>query len=251
MYAQLENEVLSAIADKKKVIEEKIKTNNENTCQFLNDIKQQSTYIEQVGKCGTKEHDVLLQRQLEKDSMAAGPEKDHRTRKGRERDPMQRILVERLKKSRGKRRSIHVVTPSYGDDSERLRTEMGPDEVLMASMNASAPVRENFTDMTAAARDACEDELDERDPMQRSLVGQFIDGLIDDTVRNKRSNPSNLAEFKIALKEQNIFKRVNMRKGHGVYGSNDIYPLIGMARTIIRWGALGGHMGVEQATNCC
>ncbi|XP_052224354.1 transcription intermediary factor 1-beta-like [Dreissena polymorpha] len=69
MYAQLENEVLSAIADKKKVIEEKIKTNTENTCQFLNDIKQQSTYIEQVGKCGTKEHVVLLQRQLEKDSL--------------------------------------------------------------------------------------------------------------------------------------------------------------------------------------
>ncbi|KAH3845053.1 hypothetical protein DPMN_087322 [Dreissena polymorpha] len=81
------------------------------------------------------------------------------------------------------------------------------------------------------ARDACEGELDERDPMQRILVGQFTDGLIDQSVRNKliRSNPGNLTEsVNRALKEQNILKKVNMRKGHGGYGSNDIYPLIGM-----------------------
>ncbi|KAH3802845.1 hypothetical protein DPMN_156536 [Dreissena polymorpha] len=69
IYAQLENEVLSSIADKKKVIGEKIKTNNEKTLQFLNDIKQQSTYIEQVEKFGTNEHVVLLKRKLEKNSV--------------------------------------------------------------------------------------------------------------------------------------------------------------------------------------
>ncbi|KAH3802796.1 hypothetical protein DPMN_156480 [Dreissena polymorpha] len=66
MYAQLEHKVLSAIADKKRVIGEKIKTNNEKARQFLNDIKQQSTYIEQVENVGTNEHVFLLQRQLEK-----------------------------------------------------------------------------------------------------------------------------------------------------------------------------------------
>ncbi len=35
---------------------------------------------------------------------------------------------------------------------KRSRTEMGPDEVLMASMNASAPVRENFTDMVGPSK---------------------------------------------------------------------------------------------------
>ncbi|KAH3802804.1 hypothetical protein DPMN_156488 [Dreissena polymorpha] len=69
IYAQLENEVLSSIADKKKVIGEKIKTNNEKARQFLNDIEQQSTYVEQVEKFGTNEHVVLLQRQLEKISV--------------------------------------------------------------------------------------------------------------------------------------------------------------------------------------
>ncbi|KAH3803077.1 hypothetical protein DPMN_156777 [Dreissena polymorpha] len=69
IYAQLENEVLSAIADKKKVIGDKIKTNNEKACQFLSDIKQQSTYIELVEKFGMNEHVVLLQRRLEKDSV--------------------------------------------------------------------------------------------------------------------------------------------------------------------------------------
>ena len=33
--------------------------------------------------------------------------------------------------------------------------------------------------LSMLARDACEGELDERDPMQRILVGQFIDGLIE------------------------------------------------------------------------
>ncbi|KAH3802747.1 uncharacterized protein LOC127837264 [Dreissena polymorpha] len=69
IYAQFENEVLSSIADKKKVIGEKIKTNNEKARQFLNAIEQQSTYIEQVEKFGTNEHVVLLQRQLEKNSV--------------------------------------------------------------------------------------------------------------------------------------------------------------------------------------
>ncbi|KAH3802730.1 hypothetical protein DPMN_156410 [Dreissena polymorpha] len=69
IYAQFENEVLSSIADKKKVIGEKMKTNNEKARQFLNDIEQQSTYIEQVEKFGTNEHVVLLQRQLEKNSV--------------------------------------------------------------------------------------------------------------------------------------------------------------------------------------
>ncbi|XP_052224358.1 uncharacterized protein LOC127840009 [Dreissena polymorpha] len=66
IYAHLENEVLSAIADKKKEIGEKIKTNNEKARQFLNDIKQQSTYIELVQKFGMNEHVVLLQRRLKK-----------------------------------------------------------------------------------------------------------------------------------------------------------------------------------------
>ncbi|XP_052224360.1 transcription intermediary factor 1-beta-like [Dreissena polymorpha] len=70
IYAQLENVVLSSIADKKKVIGEKIKTNNDKTRQFLNDIKQQSTCFEQVQKFGTNEHVVLLQRQLEKNSVS-------------------------------------------------------------------------------------------------------------------------------------------------------------------------------------
>ncbi|KAH3802850.1 hypothetical protein DPMN_156543 [Dreissena polymorpha] len=69
MYADLENEVLSVIADKKKVIVEQIKTNNEKLRQFLNDVKQQSTYIEHVEKFGTNEHVVLLQRCLEKDTV--------------------------------------------------------------------------------------------------------------------------------------------------------------------------------------
>ncbi|KAH3802770.1 hypothetical protein DPMN_156453 [Dreissena polymorpha] len=69
MYAELEDEVLSAIADKKKVIGERKKINNDNLRQFLNDIKQQSSYIEQVEKFGTNEHVVLLQRQLEKNSV--------------------------------------------------------------------------------------------------------------------------------------------------------------------------------------
>ncbi|KAH3802822.1 hypothetical protein DPMN_156512 [Dreissena polymorpha] len=69
IYAQLENEVLSSIADKKKVMGEKIETNNDKARQFLNDIKQQSTYIELVEKFGTNEHVVLLQRRLEKNSV--------------------------------------------------------------------------------------------------------------------------------------------------------------------------------------
>ncbi|XP_052220158.1 uncharacterized protein LOC127837270 [Dreissena polymorpha] len=76
IYAQLENEVLSSIADKKKVIGDKIKTNNDKARQFLNDIKQQSTYLEQVEKFGTKEHVVLLQRQLEKNSFFRHLNKD-------------------------------------------------------------------------------------------------------------------------------------------------------------------------------
>ncbi|XP_052224355.1 uncharacterized protein LOC127840006 [Dreissena polymorpha] len=68
IYAQLENEVLSSIADKKKVIGDKIKRNNDNARQFFNEIKQQSTYIEQVEKFGTNEQLVLLQRQLDKNS---------------------------------------------------------------------------------------------------------------------------------------------------------------------------------------
>ncbi|KAH3829461.1 hypothetical protein DPMN_131457 [Dreissena polymorpha] len=32
------------------------------------------------------------------------------------------------------------------------------------------------------AKDACEEDLDERDPMQRIIVGNFIDGLHDDAV---------------------------------------------------------------------
>ncbi|XP_052220148.1 uncharacterized protein LOC127837262 [Dreissena polymorpha] len=67
MYAQLVNNVLSAIADKKKVIIEKLKTNNEKSSQFLKDVKQQSTYIEHVEKFGTHEQVVLLQRRLEKE----------------------------------------------------------------------------------------------------------------------------------------------------------------------------------------
>ncbi|KAH3802788.1 hypothetical protein DPMN_156472, partial [Dreissena polymorpha] len=69
IYAQLENEVLSSIADKKKVIGDKIKRNNDNARQFFNEIKQQSTYIEQVEKFGTNEQLVLLQRQLDKNSV--------------------------------------------------------------------------------------------------------------------------------------------------------------------------------------
>ncbi|KAH3802787.1 hypothetical protein DPMN_156471, partial [Dreissena polymorpha] len=69
MYVQLENNVLSAIADKKKVIIEKLKTNNEKSSQFLKDVKQQSTYIEHVEKFGTHEHVVLLQRRLEKEPL--------------------------------------------------------------------------------------------------------------------------------------------------------------------------------------
>ncbi|KAH3802834.1 hypothetical protein DPMN_156524, partial [Dreissena polymorpha] len=57
------------IADKKKVIVDQIKTNNETSRQFLNDVKQQSTYIDQVENFGTDEHVVLLQRRLEKDSV--------------------------------------------------------------------------------------------------------------------------------------------------------------------------------------
>ncbi|KAH3802763.1 hypothetical protein DPMN_156446 [Dreissena polymorpha] len=69
IYAQLENEVLSSIADKKKVIGEKIKTNNDKARRLLNDIKQQSSYIELVEKFGTNEHVVLLQRRLKKNSV--------------------------------------------------------------------------------------------------------------------------------------------------------------------------------------
>ncbi|KAH3802800.1 hypothetical protein DPMN_156484, partial [Dreissena polymorpha] len=69
MYAQLENEVLSAMADKKKVIGEIIKTNNKKSSQFLNDVKKHSTCIEQVEKFGTNAHVILLQRRLEKDSV--------------------------------------------------------------------------------------------------------------------------------------------------------------------------------------
>ncbi|KAH3802795.1 uncharacterized protein LOC127837259 [Dreissena polymorpha] len=65
MYAQLENEVLSAIGDKKKVIGEKMKTNIEEARNLLNDIKQQSTYIEHVEQFGNNGHIFLLQRQLD------------------------------------------------------------------------------------------------------------------------------------------------------------------------------------------
>ncbi|KAH3839758.1 hypothetical protein DPMN_113195 [Dreissena polymorpha] len=68
IYAQLENEVLSSIADKKKFKGEQIKTNNDKARQFVNDIKQKSTYIKQVEKFGTNEHVVLL-RQLKKISV--------------------------------------------------------------------------------------------------------------------------------------------------------------------------------------
>ncbi|KAH3722356.1 hypothetical protein DPMN_065314, partial [Dreissena polymorpha] len=69
MYAELENEVVSTIADKKKVIGEKIKSNNEKSRQFLNVVKQQYSHIDHVEKFGTNEHVVLLQRRLEKDTV--------------------------------------------------------------------------------------------------------------------------------------------------------------------------------------
>ncbi|KAH3802808.1 hypothetical protein DPMN_156493 [Dreissena polymorpha] len=69
MYAQLEHEVLSAIADKKKVIGEKIERSNEQTIPFFNEIEQQSTYIEHVEKFGTPEHVFLLQRQLNQNAI--------------------------------------------------------------------------------------------------------------------------------------------------------------------------------------
>ncbi|KAH3702230.1 hypothetical protein DPMN_077238 [Dreissena polymorpha] len=69
MYAQLENEVLSSIADKKKVIGEKIKINSEQSRQFLNHIKQQLAIIENVEKFGTNEHVLLLKRKIEKESV--------------------------------------------------------------------------------------------------------------------------------------------------------------------------------------
>ncbi|XP_052267465.1 uncharacterized protein LOC127869170 isoform X2 [Dreissena polymorpha] len=69
MYAELENEVVSTIADKKKVIGEKIKSNSENLLQFLNVVKQQYSHIDHVENFGTNEHVVLLQRRLEKDTI--------------------------------------------------------------------------------------------------------------------------------------------------------------------------------------
>ncbi|KAH3713522.1 hypothetical protein DPMN_073314 [Dreissena polymorpha] len=62
------------------------------------------------------------------------------------------------------------------------------------------------------AKDACEGDLNERDPMQRIIVGNFIDGLNDDAVRIKliRSNPTNLTEsVNMALKEQNELSEDN------------------------------------------
>ena len=73
------------------------------------------------------------------------------------------------------------------------------------------------------AKDACGGDLDDRDPMQRIIVGNFIDGLTNDAVRIKliRSNPTNLTEsVNMALKEYNILKRINMRRGHGYELSN-------------------------------
>jgi len=112
----------------------------------------------------------------------------------------------------------------YGDITD-------PQYALKLLRNVKQRAGENVANygerLLMLARDACEGELDERDPMQRILVGQFTDGLIDQPVRNKliRSNPSNLTEaVNMALKEQNILKRVNMRKGHGEYESHDHGP---------------------------
>ncbi|XP_052220147.1 uncharacterized protein LOC127837260 isoform X2 [Dreissena polymorpha] len=70
IYEQIKNNVLSAIADKKKIIQDKIKENTENLSQFLIDVKQQSTYFENVEQFGTNEHVVLLQRRLKKDAVS-------------------------------------------------------------------------------------------------------------------------------------------------------------------------------------
>jgi len=66
------------------------------------------------------------------------------------------------------------------------------------------------------AKDACSGMPAPGDNIQRMLVGQFTDGLLSDQVRIKliRNNPANLTEaVNLALREQNILKRVTLRKG--------------------------------------
>ena len=66
------------------------------------------------------------------------------------------------------------------------------------------------------AKDACAGIPAPGDTIQGMLVGQFTDGLLSDQVRIKliRNNPATLTEaVNLALKEQNIMRRVTLRKG--------------------------------------
>ncbi|KAH3802673.1 hypothetical protein DPMN_156351 [Dreissena polymorpha] len=69
-YNKIEETVLSSIADKKKVIFEKISVQRESVRHTLNDTEHQSSFIEQVEKFGTEVHAVLVQRKIKKEPQA-------------------------------------------------------------------------------------------------------------------------------------------------------------------------------------
>ncbi|KAH3802686.1 hypothetical protein DPMN_156365 [Dreissena polymorpha] len=66
-YNKIEETVLSSIADKKKVIFEKISVQQKSVRHILNDTEHQSSCIEQVEKFGTEVHAVLVQRKIQKE----------------------------------------------------------------------------------------------------------------------------------------------------------------------------------------
>ncbi|KAH3802695.1 hypothetical protein DPMN_156374 [Dreissena polymorpha] len=67
-YSKIEQEVVALIADKKKVIFEKMGAQRQSVTQILSDIEHQSYYIDHVEKFGTEDHVALVQRKIDQET---------------------------------------------------------------------------------------------------------------------------------------------------------------------------------------